>query len=174
MGKDKALLPFGSFQTLTEFQHSRLSKIFKNVYVSCKDKNKFSFNANFIEDDKESDTFAPTAGFIASFKTLKTENFFALSVDSPFVNEEVITSLLDKAHGNNDAIIAKTDQGIQPLCGIYYRSLEPKFQIMQEENNHKLGFLLKESNTKYIYFKDSSLFTNLNYPKEYEEALNKH
>jgi len=43
MGEDKSLLPFSSFKTLTEFQLSRLSKIFKNVYISTKEKNKFEF-----------------------------------------------------------------------------------------------------------------------------------
>jgi molybdopterin-guanine dinucleotide biosynthesis protein A len=171
MGEDKSLLPFGSFTTLTEFQYSRLSKIFTNVYISCKDKNKFNFNAQFIEDDNSSDTFAPTAGFIASFKALKSDSFFALSVDSPFVNKCVITKLINKSHPNLDAIIAKTDQGIQPLCGIYFRSLEEKFQQMQKEDNHKLGFLLKDSSTEYLYFSDTTLFSNLNYPKEYKEAL---
>ncbi len=171
MGEDKSLLPFGSFATLTEFQHSRLSKIFTDVYISCKDKNKFNFDAQFIEDDNSSDTFAPTAGFIASFKALRSDNFFALSVDSPFVNESVITKLINKSHPNLDAVIAKTDQGIQPLCGIYFRSLEEKFQKMQKEDNHKLGFLLKDSSTEYLYFSDTTLFSNLNYPKEYKEAL---
>ncbi|MDQ1268445.1 MAG: molybdenum cofactor guanylyltransferase, partial [Campylobacterota bacterium] len=54
MGKDKSLLPFGTFDTLTEFQLNRLGKIFKNVYISCKEKSKFNFEAEFIEDIKTS------------------------------------------------------------------------------------------------------------------------
>ena len=52
MGEDKALLPFAEFNTLTEFQLTRLKKIFKTVYISCKDKTLFEFDANFIEDYK--------------------------------------------------------------------------------------------------------------------------
>jgi len=51
MGENKALLPFAGFETLTEYQYTRLSKIFSSVYISCKDKSIFSFDANFIEDD---------------------------------------------------------------------------------------------------------------------------
>jgi len=171
MGEDKSLLPFGSYTSLSEFQYSRLSKIFTHVYISCKDKSKFDFDANFIEDNPKDNTFAPTAGFIASFKTLDTDRFFAISVDSPFIDTDIISSLLNASEDKFDAIIAKTDQGIQPLCGIYYRSLETKFQKMLNENNHKLGFLLKKSNTQYISFSDSTSFSNLNYPKEYQEAL---
>ena len=79
MGEDKALLPFSTFDTLTEFQHSRLSKIFNNVYISIKDKSKFNFEATFIEDVKVNNIFAPTAGFVSVFKELKDEKIFVLS-----------------------------------------------------------------------------------------------
>lgn len=170
MGEDKSLLPFGSYQTLTEFQYAKLSKIFKNVYISCKDKNKFNFDANFIEDD-DKNTYAPTTGFVSAFKALNAESIFILSVDAPFVNEEVITTMVENLDKNLDAIIAKTDRGIEPLCGIYNRSLEKRFQMMQDTNSHKLGFLLKSAQTKYLYFSDKSLFTNLNHPEEYKKAF---
>ncbi|MEA1982812.1 MAG: molybdenum cofactor guanylyltransferase MobA [Campylobacterota bacterium] len=171
MGEDKSLLPFGGFETLTEFQYSRLSKIFSHVYISCKDKNKFDFNANFIEDSNSTQTYAPTVGFIATFETLKSESFFAISVDSPFIGEKTIQELIDNDIPNNDATVAKTESGIQPLCAIYHNSLEHKFQTMQKYGNHKLGLLLKESQTTYVDFEDDSLFLNLNHPHEYQKAL---
>ena len=171
MGEDKALLPFSSFETLTEFQLSRLSKIFKTVYISCKDCNKFSFNANFIEDIPTEDVFAPTTGFLAVFKALKEESFFALSVDAPFVSRNEIEKLLNADSALFDATVSKTDRGMQPMCAIYHRSLEGKFAKMLEENNHKLGKLLKNAYTQYIYFKNEKPFLNLNNPKEYQEAL---
>jgi len=170
MGEDKALLPFASFPTLTEYQYSRVSKLFKNVYISCKKSNKFSFDANFIED-KDLDLYAPTAGFTTVFKHLKEEKFFALSVDAPFIDEDVISKLIQEDKEEFDATIAKTQKGIQPLCGIYHRSLEPKFIKMIQENNHKLGFLLKKSHTYYCYFNNTKAFLNMNHPKDYQKAL---
>lgn len=171
MGEDKSLLPFDSFSTLTEYQLSRLSKIFSNVYISCKDKNKFDFDANFIEDIPSKETYAPTLGFISAFKELKTESFFVISVDAPFIDTKTIQTLLSADKKENDATVAKTDSGMQPLCGIYHNSLEEKFQDMQKTDNHKLGFLLKNSHTSYVHFKDEYPFLNLNNPHEYEIAL---
>lgn len=170
MGKDKSLLPFGNSPTLTQFQLSNLSKIFKTVYISCKDKSKFDFNANFIEDVKTSFTYAPTAGFVSIFQTIKQDSFFALSVDSPFIQHSIISKLLEKDSKDVDATVAKTSLGIQPMCGIYHRSLEKKFHEMLKNDNHKLGFLLKSSNTNYVEFTDEKPFLNLNHPHEYEEA----
>jgi len=47
MGRDKALLPFGGYDTLTEYQYRRLSKIFNRVYISTKN-DKFNFNGQFL------------------------------------------------------------------------------------------------------------------------------
>lgn len=171
MGEDKSLLPFGGFSTLTEFQYSRLSKIFSCVYISCKDKSKFNFKANFIEDIKSEETFAPTLGFISAFEHLNANSFFAISVDSPFIDENTILNLLNADRSSIDATIAKTHKGIQPLCGIYHRSLKKDFLLMLQEQNHKLGLLLKHSNTKYIFFENEDPFLNLNHPHEYEKAL---
>lgn len=171
MGEDKALLPFAGFDTLTEFQYTRLSKIFTHLYISCKDKNKFSFPANYIEDKKGADVYAPTLAFISIFETLSSDSFFAISVDSPFIDETIITKLVEQNGENVAATVALTDGKLQPLCGIYHHSLLPAFYTMLQENNHKLNNLLKNSRIDTVTFKDDNRFLNLNHPDEYKKAL---
>jgi len=171
MGKDKALLPFASFKTLTEFQLKRLEKIFKKVYISSKDSSKFDFKASFIEDIQTDNIYAPTAGFISIFETLSEKRFFVISVDTPFITQEVIEKLFQEDMEEFDATIAYTSLGMQPMCGIYHRSLESSFKDMLQNNNHKLGFLLKNASVKKVLFEDETVFTNLNYRSEYEKAL---
>ena len=171
MGEDKALLPFASYSTLTEYQYTRLSKLFTQVYIVTKDSTKFSFEANFIEDDKSVEVFAPTAGFLAVYAAIPNERFFAISVDAPFIDETIITKLISCDNKESDATVAKTPQGIQPLCGIYHRSLEQTFQTMLHENNHKLGLMLQNAKTIYCPFEETSAFLNMNHPEDYEKAL---
>ncbi len=171
MGQDKALLPFGGYDTLIEYQYKRIKKIFKEVSISSKSTDKIEFTCKIIEDPKEIKIFAPTAGFVALFNILEDERVFILSVDTPFVTEEEITQLLHADNPTLDATIAKTATGAHPMCGIYHRSLHVKFTTMLQEDNHRLGRLLKESRTCYVSFKDDNAFTNLNHPHEYQEAL---
>ena len=170
-GEDKALLPFGKSSTLTEYQIKKLQKIFKDVYISCKDKSKFNFEANFIEDITGIQTYAPTVGFASIYEKLPDDRFFVISVDTPFIGLKEIQKLLEYDRNNLDAIVASTASGIQPLCGIYHRSLEKKFLTMIDQNDHKLGYLLKNSKTHYLHFEDDSPFLNLNHPDEYKKAL---
>jgi len=176
MGEDKSLLPFADFSTITEFQLSKLSKIFKTVYISCKDKNKFHFlkedeEVSFIEDVETDSVYAPTAGFVAIYKNIKEERFFALSVDSPFVGQKEIQQIIEADNSSSDATVAKTESGVQAMCGVYHRSLQNKFIDMLNTDKHKLGFLLSSSKTTFVEFSDEKPFVNLNHPHEYQEAL---
>ena len=166
MGQDKALLPFAHTPTLSQFQYEKLNTLFHTVYLSAKE-NKFDFNVHVIEDrHKES---SPLVGIISVFETLKVDTIFILSVDAPFVNREVIDKLI---HSNNrfDAVIAKSKSGIQPLCGVYKRSVLSIAQEHLKEGNHRLQSLFKKVNTQFVPFKDDALFVNLNHPHEYEKA----
>jgi len=171
MGEDKALLPFGDFPTLTEFQLSKLQKIFKNVYISCKNKDKFDFQAQFIEDIKTQNIYAPSIGFISTFRSLKCEKFFAISIDTPFITKDIIYALVSQDSIDVEATVATLYNKPQPMCGIYHISLEKKFLTMLETNNHKLGCLLKNSITSYVNFENETSFLNMNNPDEYTQAL---
>ena len=171
MGEDKSLLPFRGFDTLTEYQYSKLSTIFKTVYISCKNKNKFNFKANFIEDIESSHIFAPTIGFISSFQKIGEKSFFAISVDSPFIESDEINKIIDMDTQNVDATVARTETSLHPLCGIYHKTMLPKFITMLNTDSHKLGLLLKDSNSRYVYFKNEKAFFNINNPNQYQEAL---
>jgi len=168
MGQDKALLPFAGYNTLSEFQYNRLTSLFEEVYISSKE-NKFDFDATVITDRYEESS--PLVGIISLFETLDADALFILSVDAPFVDEKVIEVLLKHADKKFDAIVAQSPRGVQPLCGIYRRSILPLAQENRIKENHRLNDLLTKAHTQFIRFNDDTPFTNLNHPHEYESAL---
>ena len=72
---------------------------------------------------------------------------------------------------NYDAIIVRTPGGIHPLCGIYSRSLEEPLLKMLQEDDHKLGKLLKNAKVHYIDIDDEDALLNMNTPEDYDKAL---
>jgi len=167
MGKDKTLLPFSGYRSLSEFQYVRLGKLFQIIYISAKN-NKFDFQAHLIEDLYE--VASPLAGIISVFESLDTDEVFILSADAPFVDEKVIDTLM-RNREDHDAVIARTATGKQPLCGIYRRSVLPVAQENFKADNHRIGNLLNRVDTKFVFFEDDTAFSNLNHPHEYEEAV---
>ena len=168
MGEDKALLPFGGYTTLSEYQYRRLQKIFQKIYISTKNPDKFPFDADFIVD--ESDVFAPTAGFVSIYRQLEAERFFVLGVDMPFVDEHIISALIEADSDAVDATLAVVANEMEALCGIYHRSLQSAFEKMLQEDKHKLRRLLEEADTQRVTFTDKIAFLNLNRPHEYQKA----
>ncbi|WP_416768634.1 molybdenum cofactor guanylyltransferase MobA [Sulfurimonas sp. ST-25] len=171
MGRNKALLPFDGFATLTEYQYARLSPLFNATFLSVKTTEGYPEGLPYLPDDPSITDSAPTAGFVTAFRHLEAERFFALSVDTPFVDTAVIRALLEHDRGELDAVIARTKGGTHPLCGIYHRSLLERFEAMAASGDHKLGRMLSESRVRYVDFDDEGLFSNLNHPHEYETAL---
>lgn len=168
MGKDKALLPFWNFTTLSEFQQERLKPWFKKVYISAKE-NKFDFTCEWIPDKREESS--PLVGLVSILESIEEDEVFVLSVDAPFVDEKVIEKILSHDHDRLDAIVAKSPSGIQPLCGLYKKSMLPFVNKQLEKNNHKLQSVLDLAQTYYVDFNDDLPFTNLNHPHEYEKAI---
>lgn len=168
MGRDKSLLPFGKYTSLAEFQYLKLNQLFDKVYISAKE-NKFDFDCMVIKDNYTQSS--PLVGLISIFETLEAEEIFILSVDAPFVDEETIERLLGQHEKRVDAIVAQSPSGIQPLCGLYKRSILSLAYAQLEKGNHKLGELLRLARTHFVLFDQDRPFINLNHPEEYQEAI---
>lgn len=167
MGKDKSLMPFGGYDSLCEFQYQKFSTIFEKVYISCKN-NKFDFESEIIEDRYEDSS--PLVALISIFETLLVEKILLLSVDAPFVDRDTIDRLLE-ASNDRDITVAKSPNGIEPLCGIYSSSILEIAKNQLSQNNHRLNDLLKLSDTHFIEFKSEEIFLNMNYIEDYDEAI---
>jgi len=165
MGKNKALLPFASSPTLTQFQLGRFQNHFKKVYISCKDRNIFDFDGDFIEDFYK-DISSPIVALYSVLKSLDEKVVAILSVDTPFVSKEVYEKLLDFIDSNQAVI-----PDYHPLCGVYKRDILPVLEEMIKENRHSLKELFEKIDVKKVKFSDEKEFENLNFYHEYEEAL---
>jgi len=168
MGQDKALLPFGGFSTLAQYQYQRLSKLFDRVYISAKS-NKFDFEVEVIEDCyKES---SPLVALVSIFERLEVQEVFVLSVDAPFVDSFTIDRLYRDSLSSKDIIVALSPHGIEPLCAIYKRNILPKAKELIEKGTHRLQTLLSSVETQIIKFDSEDIFMNLNYIEDYRQAI---
>jgi len=168
MQKDKSLLPFGGYNSLAEYQYERFKPFFSKVYISAKE-NKFDFSVDIIEDCYSDSS--PLVALVSIFERLKEiDEVVVLSVDAPFVKQELLESLLNQAKKESDVIVAESLNGLEPLCGIYKRGILSVAKEMLNQNRHRLKTLLDRSKTQKVFFQDKELFMNLNYPSDYELA----
>ncbi len=171
MGENKALLPFGDFPTLTQFQLAKFSPYFDALYVSCKDKSKFTFQANFIEDNPQYQISAPFVGILSVFEQLQCDMIFALSVDTPFFDYQHFNKLLSYESKTSSIIVSKSSSGLQPLCAIYKKEIMPVMIELIDEKKYRFSELFCKIPTTYVDFSEDAIFANLNYKKDYQKAL---
>ncbi len=169
MKQDKALLPFGGFSTLSEYQYQRLLGYFDKIYLSAKD-NKFDFSVEIIEDRYS--LSSPLVAIASIFETLEeVDEVFLLSVDTPFVSLETIERLYQEAKfSKTDVILAKSKRTVEPLCAIYRRAVLPLAQEFLAKDKHRLQSFIDKLNSTTVMFENEKEFTNLNHPQEYKEA----
>ena len=171
MGRDKALVSFRDSSSLAQYQYSKLERIFKNVYISAKEK-KFDFPCSVILDkDKRS---SPLVAIVSALEELEVNEVFILSVDLPFVNEIAIHKILDKYMGLKSkpyALLAESHNGLEPLCGIYSSKILPYAKNMLQLNQHRLKSLIQKLETQTIYFEEGMNFLNINTPQDYDLAV---
>ncbi len=171
MGRDKALLPFDGYPTLTEYQIARFTPYFENIYVGCKSREKFDFEANFIEDLPRYNDIAPHIGLISAFERLQDTYICVLSVDTPFFSHKAFQKLLTHTDTGADAIIAQSPRGYQPLCAIYKKSTLPHLKTLTDQKCYRFSDLFAQIKTSFVPFENEEIFTNLNTPDEYHKVI---
>ncbi len=169
MGTDKSKLKFNGFDSLCEYQVSRLKPIFKSLHVSAKE-DKFDFDVDLILDEKED--FSPMVALEKILSTFQDETVFILSVDTPFITQKEIKKMYEFSK-NYDIVIPKTNSHTHQLCGFYNSDLVFTCKKLLQKNIHKIRALFDNAKLKYVDFEDERPFTNLNYFDEYEKALGK-
>jgi molybdopterin-guanine dinucleotide biosynthesis protein A len=103
------------------------------------------------------------------FESKNIDKVFIITVDTPFVKIETIKSLISNSE-ISDITIATTEYE-HNLCGIYSKSCLSLINSMIANNNHKIGYLIKNMTSNKIKFFDENEFLNLNKYEEYKKAL---
>lgn len=170
MGEDKSLLPFSNAKSLTQYQYDKLKPYFNEIYLSSKvDKFDFSFDKEKYLILDKGDVFSPLVALQTIFKTINAAKVFIITVDTPLVSIESITSLINQSN-DNDICVAQTSR-THNLCGVFSTNLIEDINEMLLKDIHKIGYLLKSNNTKYINFLNDDEFINLNNKDEYNKAV---
>jgi len=166
MGQDKALLPFGKFDSLAKYQYEKFSKIFKNVYISAKE-NKFNFECNLILDRYKE--YSPMHALSSIFETIDFENIFLISVDMPFFSRELVYKLKDNL--NKDITLFKNYDKLEPFGAIYSKKIYTHISNMLENRDYKMKNLLNRCEINVISSNTKIDFININYMDDYKKHI---
>lgn len=168
MGTDKAFLKIAGEPSL-----GRMINIIRpfchNVAVSGMKEDYQVFNTEMIADLVTG--IGPISGIYSSLKFSNSDWNLLISVDVPFLNEELLELLISNKDGF-DCVIPKHDSGLEPLVGLYHKNILPVVDEMIKNSDYKLMNLISKLNACYLdcnflIKKYPRLFMNLNRPEDF-------
>lgn len=167
MFQNKAFLPFYDGVNLLEYQYHKMSKIFKNVFISTKI-DIFSQKKCYLYENSE--IFSPLVGISNAFKLLKEKKVFFIPLDTPFVKSQSIQKICT-IKLNYNVIYSSTSNKSHFLVSLWGEETLEHIENALENKNYKISLLIEKMKNLKIEFEDELEFMNLNTPIDYNNAL---
>jgi molybdenum cofactor guanylyltransferase len=171
MGQDKAFLEIGG-RLLIDHAMRRL-KVFNCDIFLVGPKAKFNAFGRILEDHYPD--AGPLAGIHAAL--VRSESIFNVitPVDMPLLTPALLEALVEKAEASDvDVVLAKTIDGLQPLCGVYRKTFFKTADAALRQRRYKIDEAVMSG--PYELFDaqaagfPAELFLNVNTPEDLKTA----
>lgn len=168
MGTDKALLKINEIPMLVHVKHL-IEPYCNSISISGYKPEYLPFNITMVPDQHAE--CGPISGLYSCLKQSATQWNLFVSVDTPFINSDLINSLLLNT-GDYDCVVPKHSGGIEPSIALYNRQIVPILEEAIKNGEYKLYQLLSKLKTFYLdcnslIKKHPRLFLNINKPEDY-------
>lgn len=163
MGVEKGLLEFRG-KPLVQYGIDLLSCYAGRTLLSTAHPGYGRFGLETVPDEVAGR--GPAAGLAAALKYSNTDWNLVLACDLPFLEKELIELLLCNTF-DYQAVIPIHSGNIEPLAGLYHKSLAPVFEENLDKGNFALHRILEKSRVNWVDAvalteKFPILFTNFN------------
>ncbi len=164
MGEDKAFLHYRNKELYT-YPLEILEHFCDEILISSANI-LFSKTSYEIYADETPD-LGPMGGLLTCLKNIQNEYALVLSCDTPGLNINCVSELLEQINGQNIMVGLNSEKRPEPLVGIYKKDCLSSIETLVDSKIYKMSELLKLENTNYHSFScsDSQLdqiFFNVN------------
>lgn len=90
------------------------------------------------------------AGLHSGLFYTKTEYTFISACDTPFLNRNLVNTIIQHIDPGVDVVIPRTEMGVEPLCAVYAQQCLHHVQNALEQNKFKISQFFKRLNVKEI------------------------
>ncbi|MBL4796825.1 MAG: molybdenum cofactor guanylyltransferase [Oleispira sp.] len=173
-GRDKGLISLAD-KPLVEYAIECLQPLVDDLSISCNRNRELyeGYQLDCIADEKTDNGFqGPMAGLVSGLKNAKHEWLLVMPCDTPLMTTAVMSQLVSciKVSGPSQEMqaIIFSHQGLQPLHGLYHRSMLPVFEQCLAENKNALQRLLRSMPKVSMHqaLDSGYSFNNANDPEE--------
>lgn len=169
MGRDKALLTLAG-ETFIERVVRTLEEVFESVVIISDRRASYAS----LKVPVYADIFrncGPLGGIHAALRMAKTKAIFVASCDLVFLTSKDVLSIIDNP-SRGDVVVASTESGVQPLCGVYSRACLQALEKHLRSGQLSVFRFLRQVSTSTIDISESKpVLMNINTLDEYTRAI---
>lgn len=167
MGQDKALFGYQG-KRMIDYTLELLKPICSEILISTNQSGYEQFGVKLIADRYKN--CGPLGGLHATLSKSSHGWNIVVSCDTPFLNHHLFNRLLNH-RDQVKAVIPTHKAGVEPMAGLYHRSLANFFEAKINAKEFKLQKILKEVpvcflNVDDLLEKKPDLFYNFNSPSD--------
>lgn len=174
-GQEKALIPVGRKRIL-----DRIYKVFIQLFdeiflVSNNPVHYLEWDLNIVSDLYP--VRSSLTGIHAGLFYASNPHVFFAACDTPFLQKELIKTIIDSIEPGFDAIMPETSAGLEPLCAVYAKRCLNRIEQHLALEMLKIQLVIKNNRIKKIPEKllrekdpDLISFMNINTPEDLEKA----
>jgi molybdopterin-guanine dinucleotide biosynthesis protein A len=170
MGEDKAFLQIEGVPIITRI-YNLFKELFQEVIIVTNQREFFKkFDSKIYQDlipDKGALGGLYTGIFFSSF-----QYSFCVACDMPFLNKSLVEHLIKNIQ-DNDVVVPRTRDGMQPLHAIYSKNCIDPIERIIQEGKYKITDIYKMVRVKVVEEKEflfldplRESFINVNTPEE--------
>ena len=183
MGRDKALLDFGGVPLILRTARLLEPLVDKVIVVGTPSRYKklgllaIADDAH-VHDGPDRPGRGPLAGIAAALTATQSRWNLILACDLPYLSAEWLDWLLSRAlRSSGEAVVPRTERGIEPLAAMYRRECGATITAALERGVRKVSDAIGELRPDFVYPREWSeiepselILKNMNAPGDYNEA----
>ncbi|HJB19485.1 MAG TPA: molybdenum cofactor guanylyltransferase [Candidatus Bariatricus faecipullorum] len=166
-GEKKLFLPWDGATFLERIQETLCA--FPAVYLSVEAVEPYQGLSLPLVLDVYPDA-GPLGGICAGLGACPEDALFVTACDMPLLDRESVERLCLAFRERPVLTLPETDSGLQPLPGIYPRSILPEAERLLKEKQYRLRALAERVEVNRVRLEETPL-KNVNTPEEYRELL---
>ncbi|BAU14068.1 molybdopterin-guanine dinucleotide biosynthesis protein A [Leptolyngbya sp. NIES-3755] len=164
MGQDKALIEIDGVPLLKRTYHAA-KQCTDSIYVVTSWRDRYQSILSDVQWIEESSPRSPIVAFSEAFEQITTDWVLLLACDLPRLNGETLQELIAQL-GEVSIVVARSEEGWEPLCGFYRRDCLPSLQNYLAQGKRSFQDWLDSETVQELQISDRQILFNCNTPDD--------
>ncbi|MBE9009300.1 molybdenum cofactor guanylyltransferase [Pseudanabaenaceae cyanobacterium LEGE 13415] len=167
MGQDKALLEIDGVPLLKR-TYDAAKQCADAIYVVTSWRDRYQSLLPDVTWIDESEPRSPMIAFTEALEQIETDWALLLACDLPRLKGETLRELMSQL-GESSIVVARSEEGWEPLCGFYRRDCLTSLQNYLASGKRSFQDWLDSENVQELQLGDRQILFNCNTPDDFEQ-----